>query len=176
MKTLLFYSLILVLNLTSSYAQLPSSDKQVVKVGGEDYRISTSGKSKIISNVKSDQYSNRKLPYNLDDLDMSGINAARTSTDIIKEIKRTLSMSRMDKMSKNNDIMTITVVFNSSGKINHVDYFVYGTSTISVQDIAIIDEAIKKNVKVSMTKPELYKKLPYVVFIPHHIRFAKLYP
>ena len=122
MKIIFLFISIVLLRFTSTYAQLPTSDEkiEIVRVGSDKFRVKTIGMSKFISDVASDQYSNRKMPYNVDELDMSGINGFQTSADIIKEIKRTLPANRLERLARDNDLMTLTVVFNPSGKINHI--------------------------------------------------------
>ena len=175
MKKIIFLLFASVL-LKVSYAQLPIKKEKLVKIGNKDYVLTSFDKGKFVSNRESDLYTNKKLPYNPSQLDMSGIDAIKTSKLIYEQIRNNLPVTRLYQLAKDKDILSMEIIFIPNGKIKHIIFNYSNNSLITLNEIDLLDEAIKKNVRVMITKPELYNNIPYIVFMPHHIRFSKLYP
>lgn len=176
MKKILF--IVLISGIVSSIqlqAQLLNKKESTVKLGNKNYKLTVFDKGTFVSNQGSDQYSNRKLPYNPSQLPMNGIAIEKTSGLISEQIRKTLPESRLLQFSKGNDILSMEIIFVPSGKIKHIIFNYSNNSLITLEEIDKLDEIIKKNVNVEIVEPELYKNIPYIVFMPKPIRFAKLY-
>jgi SpoVK/Ycf46/Vps4 family AAA+-type ATPase len=107
---------------------------------------------------------------------MSGLDIRNTSKQIYAQVDQLFSEKRKQEFFKRKEALTMELYVLPNGTIKEIDFHVAKDRLMTLPEIEELDEAIRKNVKVPVTQSELYKGLPFIVFLPEPIRFAKLYP
>ncbi len=152
--------------------QLFKKEESLVNAKKNTYGIVTINEGAIIRPKTSD-FIEKKLSYN-SDLDMSGIDIRQTSKQIFAQVLKVFSEERRQRLAIKNESIGVMLYMLPSGKIKEIEFYVAKNRTLTLSEIEDLDEAIRKNVVVPITKPELYRGIPFIVFLPQPIRFSKM--
>lgn len=174
MKTLLIIIGLSLICYGVAHGQLFKKEENLVNAKKNTYRIVTINEGAIIR-PKTPDLVGKKLSYN-SDLDMSGLDTKQTSKQIFAQVSKTFSDERKRELSQRNESLGINLFVLPNGKIKEIEFFVAKNRLMTLSEIEDLDEAIRKNVTVPVTKPNLYKGIPFIVFLAQPIRFSKLFP
>ncbi len=155
-----------------AHAQLFTKEERLTKAENETYKVITIDEGTTIQTSKS-EFTGKKLSYG-SDLDMSGIDIRQTSKRIFAQVQKVFSDERRRELAEKNESIGIKLYMLPNGKIREIEFYVAKNRTLTLSEIEDLDDAIRKNVTVPITKPELYRGIPFIVFLSQPIRFAKL--